>query len=314
MENVLVTGANGFVGAALAERLLAMDKRVVALIRDLNYKTPRGLLDDVSVVRGDLRDFDAVRYAVSKYEIDTIFHLGAVAIVKVASADPRSTYDVNVMGTVNVLEAARQCGHVDKVTVASSDKAYGVHEQLPYEEDFALHASDPYSTSKACTDLISQSYALTYGLDVSILRSGNIYGPGDLNDSRIIPRTVLRILDGEPPVLYQGAGESTREFMYIDDVVDAYLAVAANGGSGEAYNVGGSGEMKIRDLMELIIEEMGADIEIEERPRDFFEIDHQYLDASKLEALGWSARVGVHEGIRRTIPWYREFYEQRRAS
>ena len=187
MRNVLVTGANGFVGSALCHKLLGMNKTVVGLIRDRNYKSRRDILNNISVVYGDLRDYDTVRYAVSKYEIDTIFHLGAITILKMATSDPKTCFQTNLMGTVNVMEAARECGHVSKIVVASSDKAYGVHENLPYKEDFALLASDPYSTSKSCTDLISQSYAYTYGLNTSIVRSGNIFGPGDLNKSRIIP-------------------------------------------------------------------------------------------------------------------------------
>ena len=210
MNNVLVTGANGFVGSAICQRLLGMNKTVVGLIRDRNYKSRRDLLDNISVVYGDLRDYDVVRYAVSKYEIDTIFHVGAITILRMATADPKSCWQTNLMGTVNIMEAARECGHVKKIVVASSDKAYGVHEELPYKEDFSLLASDPYSTSKSCTDLISQSYAYTYDLDTSIIRSGNIFGPGDLNKSRIIPGSILRILDDIRPVIYKGVGNYHR--------------------------------------------------------------------------------------------------------
>jgi len=197
MKNVLVTGANGFLGAALCARLLTMNKTVVGLIRDRNYKSRRDIIDNISVVYGDLRDYDVVRYAVSKYEIDTIFHLGAITILKMATYDPKTCYQVNIMGTINVLEAARECGHVTKVVVASSDKAYGNHEELPYREDMALLPSDPYSTSKSCTDLIAQSYAHTYDLDTSVIRAGNIFGPGDLNKSRLIPGSILRVINGE---------------------------------------------------------------------------------------------------------------------
>ncbi len=307
MRNVLVTGANGFVGSAICRRLIDMDKTVVGLIRDRNYKSRRDILDNISVIYGDLRDADVVRYAVSKYEIDTIFHIGAITILKMATSDPRSCWQTNVMGTVNVLEAARECGHVTKVVVASSDKAYGVHEDLPYMEDFALLASDPYSTSKACTDLIAQSYAYTYGLDVSIIRSGNIFGPGDLNKSRIIPGSILRMLEGERPVIYKGVGNYKREFMYIDDVVDAYMSVQDRGLSGEAYNVGGSGFFNIFDTTRMIIEEMGLDIEPQILEKDFIEIKEQYLDSTKLETLGWSCGFDLRQGIRASIPWYTEY-------
>lgn len=156
MKNVLVTGANGFVGAAVVDRLLRMNKTVVGLIRDKNYKSRRDILENISVVHGDLRDYDTVRYAVSKYEIDTIFHIGAITILKMATYDPKTCFQTNIMGTINVLEAARECKHVSKVVVASSDKAYGNHDILPYKEDYALLASDPYSTSKSCTDLLTR--------------------------------------------------------------------------------------------------------------------------------------------------------------
>lgn len=309
MKNVLVTGANGFVGAALCQKLLDMNKSVVGLIRDRNYKSRRDILDRISVVYGDLRDYEVVRYAVSKYEIDTIFHLGAIAILKMATVDPKTCLQTNVMGTVNVLEAARECGHVSKVVTASSDKAYGNHDILPYKEDFALLASDPYSTSKSCTDLLAQCYAYTYGLDVSIIRSGNIFGPGDLNKSRIIPGSILRLLDGERPVIYRGVGNYKREFMYIDDVIDAYLYVQDRGLRGEAYNVGGSGFQNIFDTVKIITEEMNLDIEPQVLEKDFIEIKEQYLDASKLEELGWECKYKIRDGIRACIPWYREYHK-----
>jgi CDP-glucose 4,6-dehydratase len=304
MGNVLVTGANGFVGSAVCERLLKMNKTVVGLVRDRNYKSRRDILDNISVVYGDIRDYDTVRYAVSKYEIDTIFHVGAITILKMATVDPKTCYQTNVMGTVNVLEAARECGHVTKIVVASSDKAYGVHEELPYREDYCLLASDPYSTSKSCTDLIAQSYAYTYDMNTSVVRSGNIFGPGDLNKSRIIPGSILRILEEKRPVIYQGVGAYKREFMYIDDVVDAYMCVQDRGLQGEAYNVGGSGFINIFDTVKIIIEEMGVDMEPQILQKDFIEIKEQYLDSTKLENLGWRCKYPLREGIRDAIPWY----------
>lgn len=307
MQNVLVTGANGFVGAAVVDRLLRMNKTVVGLIRDKNYKSRRDILENISVVHGDLRDYDTVRYAVSKYEIDTIFHIGAITILKMATYDPKTCFQTNIMGTVNVLEAARECKHVSKVVVASSDKAYGNHDILPYKEDYALLASDPYSTSKSCTDLLTQSYHYTYGLDTSIVRSGNIFGPGDLNKSRIIPGSILRVLAGERPVIYKGVGNYKREFMYIDDVVDAYLTVQDRGLPGHAYNIGGSGFQNIFDTVGMVLEEMGTDIEPEILEKDFIEIKEQYLDSTKLEELGWKCKFGIREGIRACIPWYQEY-------
>lgn len=307
MKNVLVTGANGFVGAALCDRLLKMDKTVVGLIRDRNFKSRRDVIDNISVVYGDIRDYDVVRYAVSKYEIDTIFHVGAITILKMATYDPKTCFQTNVMGTVNVLEAARECGHVTKVVVASSDKAYGNHQILPYREDFSLLASDPYSTSKSCTDLLAQCYSYTYKLDTSVVRSGNIFGPGDLNKSRIIPGSILRLLENERPVVYRGVGNYKREFMYIEDVVDAYMYVQDRGLPGEAYNVGGSGFQTIFETVNMIIEEMGVDLEPQILEKDFIEIKEQYLDPTKLETLGWKCKYNIREGIKASIPWYAQY-------
>ena len=310
MQNVLVTGSNGFVGSALCERLLGMGKNVVGLVRDRNYKSRRDILDRCSIVYGDLRDYDVVRYAVSKYEIDSIFHLGAITILRMATFDPKTCYQTNVMGTVNVLEAARECGHVKKIVSISSDKAYGNHDIMPYKEDFALLASDPYSTSKSCTDLISQSYAYTYGMDVSVLRAGNIFGPGDLNKSRLIPGSILRGLEGQAPVIYKGVGNYKREFMYIDDVIDAYLCVQERGLPGEAYNVGGSGFQNIFATMEMIIEELGLDLEPEIVEKEFIEIKNQWLDSSKLESLGWECKFKIREGLKAAIEWYRAYHKE----
>lgn len=307
MERVLVTGANGFVGSALCKRLLDMNKTVVGLIRDRNYKSRRDVLDRISVVYGDMRDYDVVRYAVSKYEVDTVFHLGAITILKMATSDPKTCFQTNIMGTVNVMEAARECGSVKKIVCMTSDKAYGNHEVLPYKEDFALLASDPYSTSKSCTDLIAQSYNYTYGTDVSIIRSGNIYGPGDLNKSRIIPGSILRILNGERPVIYKGVGNYKREFMYIDDVINAFLMIQERGLPGHAYNIGGSGFLNIYDTVQIIIEEMGSDLQPEILEKDFIEIKEQYLDATKLQDLGWECKFSTRDGIKASIPWYKEY-------
>jgi CDP-glucose 4,6-dehydratase len=307
MQTALITGVNGFLGAALAEKLLNRKISVVGIVKDRNFKSRRDLLDRISVVYGDIGDYETVRYAVTKYEVDTIFHLAAITILRMATVDPMTCYRTNVMGTVNVLEAARSANHVRKVVVASSDKAYGNHETLPYEETMALLASDPYSTSKSCTDLIAQSYAYTYETDTSIIRSGNIFGPGDLNKSRLIPGCILKLLDGKAPVIYKGVGAYKREFMYVDDVVDAYLMVQDRGLKGEAYNVGGSGFQTIIKTVEMIIEAVGVNVEPEILEKDFIEIKEQYLDPTKLVDLGWKCHFPVKEGIKATVEWYREY-------
>lgn len=306
MKNVLITGFNGFVGTALAQRLLDIgDIHVVGLVKDRNYKTVPAVHARCSVVYGDLRDYETVRYAMSTYEIDTVFHVGAVTILRKSVVDPTTCYQTNIMGTINVLEAARQVG-VRKVVVASSDKAYGTYEELPYVETMGVQASpDAYSTSKACTDLIAASYASGYGVDVSTIRAGNIYGPGDFNLSRLIPRSTLLCLDNAPPQIYRGVGQYKREFMYIDDIVDAYLLVCDRGLPGHAYNVGGSGFLTIIDTVNKIVELTGCSNRPEIVDKDFIEIKEQYLDASKIQALGWTCNNDIDMGLEKTVAWYR---------
>ncbi len=317
MKNVLITGINGFAGSALAERLInTTDCRVVGIVKDRNFKSRRDVLDRCSIVYGDICDLDTMRYAMSRYEIDTVFHLAAVTILRQSVVDPLSCYKVNVMGTVNVLEAARLNG-VKKVVSISSDKAYGTYDDLPYVETMPVQASpDPYSTSKACMDLVSQSYATTYGLNVSILRAGNKYGPGDLNLSRLIPRSILRCLEGAAPQLYNGVGQYKREFMYIDDVVDAYLVVAERGLPGEAYNVGGSGFQTVFDTVNKICQLVGYEGAPDVVDKDFIEIKEQYLDSSKIERLGWKCTHKIDAGLQKTVDWYKTYAldpEQRKA-
>lgn len=313
MRNCLITGANGFVGSAVARKLASQkDVNVVAFVKDFNHKTPYDLMDKISVTRGDLRDFDSLCFAISHYEIDTIFHLGATTILRKSVIDPRTCLGINIMGTVNVLEAARTAGSntVKKVVVASSDKAYGTQPKLPYTEDMPMCAEDPYSTSKACTDMLSRSYHYTYGMNVNVVRSGNIYGPGDLNFSRLIPKGICSIINGKSPEIYSGVAHFRREFMYIDDVVDAYLLLAEKGGPGEAYNIGGSGFKSVAETADTICDVMRdkygkySPVIV---PKDFIEIKDQYLDASKIQALGWKCNYDLKKGIEACIPWYETY-------
>jgi len=309
MKSALLTGFNGFLGTALARKLSGRGVRVVGLVRDRNFKTVPDVHSKCSVVYGDLQDVDVIRYSLSHYEIDTIFHLGAMTILRQSVVDPMTCYRTNVMGTVNVLEAARQVG-VKKVVVASSDKAYGTYDELPYVETFPVQSSpDAYSTSKACGDLITQSYASGYELDASIVRAGNIYGPGDLNLSRLVPRSTLKCLADDPPQIYRGVGGYKREFMYIDDVVDAYLVVQERGLPGEAYNVGGSGFLSIIDTVDKIVNLTGCTKQPEIVDKDFVEIKEQYLDSTKIESLGWECKVKIDEGLERAVEWYKKYQD-----
>ena len=317
-RRVLVTGANGFVGSWLCKSLVDEGARVVALIRDripgANY-CRLGLDRRVDEVAGALEDYETVLRAVNEYEVDTCFHLAAQAIVTVANRSPLSTFETNVRGTWNLMEALRQCRTVRAVVVASSDKAYGVHKDLPYREEHALNPLYPYDTSKACADLIVRSYHATFGLPAAVTRFANLYGGGDLNFSRIVPDTIRSVLRGRNPVI-RSDGTPERDYCHVDDAVSLYMEVArrlpAPEAAGQAFNGGHNEPVKVLDLVRRIIALSGAKgLEPDVRGKDagHGEIDRQWLDAAKARTvLGWAPRVGIEEGLKRTVEWYREYF------
>jgi len=262
-----------------------------------------------------LRDADAVASAVEG--ADAVFHLAAQTIVGVARQSPRETFEVNVRGAWNVFEACRVHG-VARVVFASSDKAYGSSPELPYREDFPLLAAYPYDASKAAADTIARSYASAYDLPLAVTRFANVYGGGDLNFSRLIPETVVALLDGRAPVI-RSDGSPERDFLHVDDAVSAYLAIAAalgDGAAGEAFNAGGERPHSVREVVELIAAEAGAGIEpdFQGEGNPVGEIDRQFVDSSKLrETTGWHPQVELADGLRRTLAWYRDHPEARPA-
>jgi CDP-glucose 4,6-dehydratase len=267
-------------------------------------------------VNGGLEDFDLVSRAVAEYEVEYAFHLAAQAIVGVANRSPLSTFDANIRGTWHLLEALRLCGSVKGVVVASSDKAYGTHEELPYLETAPLTPQYPYDTSKACADLITRCYFHTWGLPVAVTRFANIYGGGDINFSRIVPDTIRSVLRGRDPVI-RSDGTPERDFIFTEDAVDLYLEIARRlpdeGVAGEVFNGGHNRPVKILDLVEKIIDlSERKDLKPDIRGVDagHGEIDRQWLDASKAKAvLGWTPKISLEEGLRRTLDWYRAFLE-----
>lgn len=317
MRSVLVTGAYGLLGGWLVRALLARGARVVALKRD---RTPRSalLLGDaeraLDVVHGDLVEPGLVARALAEYEVDTVFHLAAQTIVGTANRSPLSTFETNVRGTWIVLEACRLHG-VERVVVASSDKAYGPSPTLPYRERQPLEPRFPYDVSKAAADLIARSYWHTYGLPVAVTRFANLYGGGDLNRSRLVPEAIGAALAGRAPVI-RSDGTPERDFLYVEDAVDAYLRIAdalsdparADRARGEAFNAGSGVAHAVRDVVARICAIAGTDVAPEIRGRGVpdGEIDRQFVDATKLRELtGWTPAVGLDEGLRRTVDWYR---------
>lgn len=317
-RNVLLTGASGLVGSWLAESLVGKGANVTILLRDYvpsSHLFENGIWSRTNTVRGELEDYALVERAINEYEIDSIFHMAAQTIVGTANRSPLSTFKSNIEGTWNVLEAARASGLVKSVVVASSDKAYGSHEKLPYTEDMALEGRHPYDVSKSCADLLAQSYFHTYKLPVAIARCGNIYGPGDLNFNRLIPGTIRSILRGEE-FLIRSDGTYVRDYIFVKDVADAYLTLAENmdkpGVKGEAFNFSVANKITVLQLVELIAKAMG----IKCRPKILNtakgEIRNQYLSSAKAgKVLGWKAKYQIEKGIGETIPWYREYFKGR---
>jgi CDP-glucose 4,6-dehydratase len=312
-RSVLVTGAYGLLGSWLVAALLDGGARVVAIRRDEPAVSPLELLGleaRVDAVPGDIRDDGLVARALNEYEVDSVFHLAAQTLVGTANRDPLSTFETNVRGTWLVLEAARRHG-VERIVVASSDKAYGPHVELPYEEHQPLAARHPYDVSKASADMIARSYWHTYGLPVAVTRFANLYGGGDTNRSRLIPEAVCAALQGRAPVL-RSDGSPERDFLYVEDAVRAYLAIwellGRGAGTGEAFNAGGGSPHRVGDVVGLICRLVGTDVSPDVRGHGTpaGEIDRQWVDSQKLRELtGWRPEVELEDGLRRTIEWYR---------
>jgi CDP-glucose 4,6-dehydratase len=314
----LVTGATGLVGSWLVRRLVDAGAQVVCLVRDWVPQSElvrSGALERVAVVRGDIRDQAAVERALGEYEVDTVMHLAAQTIVGIANRNPVSTFESNVQGTWAVLEACRRSPSVRQVVFASSDKAYGDCDTLPYDESTPLVGRHPYDVSKSCADLIAQSYAVTYGLPVVITRCGNFYGGGDLNWNRIVPGTVRSVHRGQRPVI-RSDGTYVRDYFYVEDGAHAYMTLAEKLAddralAGQAFNFSNEIQVPVRELVDRIIRAMGADLEPEVRNEAKHEIKHQYLSAEKARrVLGWRPLFTLDEGLSRTIAWYDEFLRQ----
>ena len=301
--NVFVTGATGFLGGHLSKAIQRRGDTVIGLVHD-GHKGLDRKLDHW--VFGDVLDLQLIERTIAEYEIECVYHLAAQVQTTVAFDNPRHTLETNIMGTVNVLEACRR-QRVERVIVASTDKAYGEHTQR-CSESFALEGRGPYEASKSCLDMIAQSYAAMYGMSVGITRCANLYGPGHTNWSTLIPGTIRRVLHGERPRIYNG-GNSRREFLYIDDAVKGYLALAHSDYVGPV-NFGGRETFLAKDVVNTILRYLGCDLEPENVESRGNEIKTQHLDTSLAErVLGWQPGVCFAEGLHRTIMWHRELVE-----
>lgn len=322
-RNVFVTGATGLLGSSLTEELVARGAHVVCLVRDWVPESHLIASDTIArtrVVRGELEDLSTLIRVLNEYEIDSVFHLGAQTIVGTASRSAISTFESNIRGTWNLLEACRLCARlINRVVVASSDKAYGAHEHLPYTEDTPLQGRFPYDASKSCTDLISLSYYHTYATPVAITRCGNLYGGGDLNFNRLVPGTIRSALQGERPVI-RSDGKFVRDYFFIRDAVTAYLALAERLSEpafcGEAFNFGTETPMSVVELVDRILElTRRSDLDPIIQNEASHEIPRQYLDCTKAHRMmDWSPSYTLDDGLRETIAWYESYLDRGRVT
>jgi CDP-glucose 4,6-dehydratase len=318
-RTAFVTGISGFVGAWVAATLLDMGAKVVGIVRNKCNDTHSvtslellGLDRRAQLVEGSITEYSMIERTLAEYEVDTVFHLAAETIVGLASRSPLSFFESNIEGTWNVLEAVRTSKWVERVVIASSDKAYGDQEELPYTEAAMLNGLYPYDASKACTDVLARTYAYTYDLPIVVTRCANIYGGADLNWSRLVPGTIRSILQNENPVL-RSDGTSERDYIYVDDAVNAYLQAGEHAARadvrGKAFNFGSGIPVSARLMVETLLETAGRtdlvpDIRGQGKPPG--EIDRQYLDSQEAnKRLGWEPKVNLTSGLQQTIEWFK---------
>lgn len=314
-RRVFVTGCTGLLGSWLTRELVEQGADVVGLVRDWvphSSLVSEGTIDRITVVRGDIEDIPVLERALAEYEIQNVFHLAAQAIVGTANRNPLPTFKSNIAGSWNLFDACRRCPTVSAVVVASSDKAYGTPDTLPYDETMPLKGLHPYDVSKSCTDLLAQTYHHSYGLAVCITRCGNFYGGGDLNFNRIIPGTIRSALAGERPLI-RSDGTMIRDYIYVRDVVAAYLMLAEAMQDpalhGEAFNFSTESRYTVLELTRRVLEVMGrTDLEPIVLNEASNEIQEQYLSATKArERLGWKPVYTLEAALAETVDWYRSF-------
>jgi CDP-glucose 4,6-dehydratase len=301
-------------GSWLVRRLHEQRAAVVCLVRDWVPESElvrSRLLQQMVVVRGDVEDRELLERTLGEYEIEIVFHLAAQTIVTIANRNPVSTFETNIRGSWNLLEACRRSPRVKAIVMASSDKAYGCQTTLPYSEDMPLQGRHPYDVSKSCADLLAQSYAATYDLPVAVTRCGNFYGGGDLNWNRVVPGTIRSILRDESPII-RSDGKYVRDYFYVEDGAAAYQLLAEELTNrpelrGQAFNFSNENQICVLELVRLILKKMGSDLEPEIQNQASNEIRHQYLSAERARSLlNWAPQFSLDEGLDRTIQWYRE--------
>ena len=314
-RRTLVTGASGLLGSWTVQRLLSLGADVVCILRDWVPQSElvrANAIEQVNVVRGDICDQKLVERTLGEYEVETVFHLAAQTIVGIANRNPISTFESNIQGTWSLLEGCRRSPLVKQIVVASSDKAYGDHETLPYDEETPFESRHPYDVSKSCADLIAQSYAHTFDLPVAITRCGNFYGGGDLNWNRLVPGTIRSIIRKQRPII-RSDGNYVRDYLYVEDGVAANLLLAERLDRqpelrGHAFNFSNESQVTVSELVSKILSAMKSDLQPDIRNEANNEIREQYLSAAKAKkVLGWSPQFDLDSGLVNTIDWYRKF-------
>jgi CDP-glucose 4,6-dehydratase len=316
-KNVFITGCTGLLGSWLTKALVERDANVIGLIRDLVPKSNlnwSGFNKKITTVRGELEDYFLLERTLNEYEIDSVFHLGAQTIVTIANQNPISTFETNIKGTWNLLEACKRSPKIDRIVFASSDKAYGSQEKLPYNEETPLEGRHPYDVSKSCADLLCQSYYESYHLPVCITRCGNFYGGGDLNFNRIVPGTIRSILNNEQPII-RSDGKRIRDYFYIEDGVEAYLTLAEHMESkslhGEAFNFSNEEPLTVLEIVNRILTVMNSDLEPLVLNESSNEIESQFLSANKARnVLKWFPHYTLEESLNKTVNWYKTFFSK----
>lgn len=308
-KNVLVTGAGGFKGSHLVEQLSKTNAKIIALVRDFDpnsYFETQNLGKKATVVIGDLKDYKKIADILSKYEITSIFHLGAQPLVTTALLNPLETLESNIMGTVNILEAARVYGKLSEIVVVSSDKAYGPTDKIPYKESERLHGKAPYDVSKSCADLIAQMYSKVYNLPITITRCANVFGPGDMNLNRIIPGIMETIIKNKTLEI-RSDGKMIREYIYVKDAVDAYITLGENIkiSKGQAFNIAGHNIYSVLEVVKKVSIILKKDVKTNVLNKAKTEIPKQYLDGSKMkEVFSWEPKTSFEDAIIETFEWY----------
>lgn len=316
-KNVLITGYEGFLGSNLTKRLISYGANVVGL--DIKVKRKNTLLTEsdykkIIIVKGNVINHKLLKKIISRYKIEVVFHLAAEAIVGKCLNNPLRTFTSNIRGTWNVLEACGNLETVKAIVIASSDKAYGSYTKLPYRENTPLQGNHPYDVSKSCADLIAYTYFRTYGLQVVTTRCGNIYGPGDFNFSRIVPDTIRCVLSNKP-ILIRSDGKFTRDYIYVEDIVDGYLLLAERLQKlklfGEAFNFSNEDPISVLELVKKIHQLANKKPNYKILNEAKYEIKHQYLASQKArKILNWKPQHTLDEGLKKTIDWYRKIFNK----